>query len=88
MILFPQPFYRLLDLIFQGSLACRRDLEREKLASAKLAEIGVGELFLELSSGSGEFCVQGFLDSLVFVTILRSKGKITLESVKSGVAAL
>ena len=38
----------------------------------------MGELFLELSSGSGEFCVQGFLDLLVFVIILRSNDKTTL----------
>jgi len=43
---------------------------------------------LELSSGSGEFCVQGFLDLLVFVIILRSEGKTTPGSVKSGVVAL
>jgi hypothetical protein len=67
-----------LDLIFQGSLARCRDLEREKLASARLAGISVRELFLKSSSGSGEFCVQDFLDLLVFVIILRSKGKTTL----------
>jgi hypothetical protein len=39
----------------------------------------VGELFLELSSGSGKFHVQGFLDLLVFVIILRSKDKTTLR---------
>jgi hypothetical protein len=54
-ILLPQPLCRLLNLIFQGSLARFRDLEREKLTSARLAEIGVGELFLELPSRSGEF---------------------------------
>jgi hypothetical protein len=85
---FPQPFCRLLNLIFQGSLSRFRDLEREKLTSARLAEIGVRELFLKASSGSGEFCVQGFLDSFVFVIILRSEGKTTLGSVKSGVVAL
>ena len=54
-ILFPQPLCRLLNLIFQGSLTRFRDLEREKLTSARLAEIGVGELFLKSSSGSSEF---------------------------------
>src|SRR5271155_3103148 len=77
-ILFPQPLCRLLNLIFQGSLTRFRDLEREKLTSARLAEIGVRELFLESSSGSSEFYTQGFLDSLVFGIILRSEGKTTL----------
>ena len=88
-ILFPQPLCRLLNLIFQGSLTRFRDLEREKLTSARLAEIGVRELFLESSSGSGEFYVQGFLDSLVFVIILRSEGKRTLGEggAKLGVVA-
>jgi hypothetical protein len=39
--------WRLLNLILQGSLTRLRDLEREKLTSARLAEIGVGELFLK-----------------------------------------
>jgi hypothetical protein len=39
-----------------------RDLEREKLTSARLAEIGVRELFLKSPSGSDEFYAQDFLD--------------------------
>jgi hypothetical protein len=44
----------------------------------------VRELFLELSSGSGKFYVQGFLDLLIFVIILRSEGKITLGGCEIG----
>ena len=50
--------------------------------SARLAEIGVRELFLKLLSRSGEFCVQGFLDLLIFVIVLRSEGKMILRRYK------
>ena len=40
------------------------------------------ELLLKPPSGSGEFCTQGFLDSLILITILRSKSKTTLGEVR------
>ena len=77
-----------MNLVFPGFAYALSRLEREKLMSARLAKIGVRELFLKSSSGSGEVCAQGFLDSLVFVIILRSEGKTTLGGARSGVVAL
>ena len=83
-VLFPQYLCSLLNLIFQGSLTRFRDLEEEKFASTRLAEIGVRELLLKPPSGSGELCTQGFLDSLILIAILRSKSKTTLEGCETG----
>jgi hypothetical protein len=83
-VLFPQSLCSFLNLIFQSSLTRFRDLEREKFASTGLAEIGVRELLLKPPSRLSEFCIQGFLDSLILIVILRSKSKMTLGGCEIG----